>query len=213
MDISGTPWFVAPDVCRVFGLSNVTKALLPLSEDEKGLTPIQTLGGVQRLNTISESGLYKLVMRSEKPEAKAFQEWVTREVLPAIRKDGMYVAGEHGRAGDLRNLDELRGLRIIASTAINANELRELGPLSTTNGQSRGQDFTAYYLTEEQALLIVSISRTEAGKKLRAELIRVFTAWRRGNLAPATPNFGNPAEAARAWALGWAEADQPQRRP
>jgi prophage antirepressor-like protein len=46
------------------------------------------------MRLISESGLYKLVLRSDKPEAKAFQDWVTRTVLPAVRKDGAYVAGE-----------------------------------------------------------------------------------------------------------------------
>ncbi|MDQ7835598.1 MAG: BRO family protein [Humidesulfovibrio sp.] len=48
----------------------------------------------QKVAVISESGLYKLIMRSDKPAAKRFQNWVTREVLPALRKDGMYVMGE-----------------------------------------------------------------------------------------------------------------------
>lgn len=50
--------------------------------------------GYPRMNAVSESGLYRLIMRSDKPEARQFQDWVIREVLPAIRKDGMYVAGE-----------------------------------------------------------------------------------------------------------------------
>ncbi|MGE4480819.1 BRO-N domain-containing protein [Acidocella sp.] len=62
---------------------------------------------MQNMNIISESGLYKLVMRSDNPEARQFQDWVTREVLPAIRKDGMYVKGEEKvRTGELSE-DEL----------------------------------------------------------------------------------------------------------
>lgn len=92
--IDNNPWFVAKDVCSVLGLTHVTKALLLLDDDEKGLTPIHTLGGAQQLLIISESGLYKLIMRSDKPEARAFQDWVTKTVLPAIRKDGAYIMGE-----------------------------------------------------------------------------------------------------------------------
>ncbi|MGF7173554.1 BRO-N domain-containing protein [Azospirillum doebereinerae] len=70
------------------GLRNTTEALRPLTDDEKGFNRIDTRGGMQSLYTITESGLYKLVMRSDKPEARKFQDWVTRDVLPAIRKDG-----------------------------------------------------------------------------------------------------------------------------
>lgn len=91
VEIEGNPWFVAKDVCRVLGIVNTTLALRPLGGDEKGLYPIKTIRGVQSLNAVSESGLYKLVMRSDKPEARRFQDWVTKEVLPAIRKDGGYI--------------------------------------------------------------------------------------------------------------------------
>nr|WP_211248765.1 Bro-N domain-containing protein [Acidocella facilis] len=111
----GNPWFVAADVCRALGIQimpsgepNVTVALRKLGGDERALYPIQGRHHrVMRANFISESGLYKLVMRSDKPEARQFQDWVTREVLPAIRKDGMYVKGEEKvRTGELSE-DEL----------------------------------------------------------------------------------------------------------
>ncbi len=92
VEIDGQPWYLATDVCRVLGLSNPTVAILPLAADEKAKTDLGLSGRLP--NIISESGLYKLVMRSDKQEARQFQDWVTREVLPAIRKDGMYVAGE-----------------------------------------------------------------------------------------------------------------------
>lgn len=94
VELEGTPWFVAKDVCKALGVSNASQAVRHLGSDEKGINQIYTPGGLQHLNCISESGLYKLVMRSDKPQARAFQDWVTRTVLPAIRKDGAYVVGE-----------------------------------------------------------------------------------------------------------------------
>ncbi len=71
----GEPWFVAKDVCDALGLTNVTKALLALDDDEKALNIIQTPGGPQRLNMVNESGLYSLVLKSRKPDAKVFKKW------------------------------------------------------------------------------------------------------------------------------------------
>ena len=98
--LGGDPWFVVADVCRAIdlyvktdGTVNTTNALRCLSKDQYQVidTPSQRGG---KLNILSESGLYRLVMRSDKPEARQFQDWVTREVLPSIRKDGGYIAGE-----------------------------------------------------------------------------------------------------------------------
>jgi anti-repressor protein len=83
--INSEPWFVAKDVCDILELSNVSKALLSLDDDEKGITKVQTLGGEQSLLIVNESGLYNLIFRSNKPEAKKFRKWVTNEVLPSIR--------------------------------------------------------------------------------------------------------------------------------
>lgn len=93
LSIDGEPWFVAKDVCDALGLSNTTEALRNLDEDEKGNISNYELaqnGGRSPL-IVSEPGLYKLIMRSRKPEAKAFQRWVTHEVLPAIRSHGGYL--------------------------------------------------------------------------------------------------------------------------
>ena len=88
--IDGNPWFVAKDVCDCLELDNITRALSGLDADEKGFTISNTLGGDQRMLTINESGLYSLILRSRKPEAKAFKRWITHEVLPSIRKTGGY---------------------------------------------------------------------------------------------------------------------------
>lgn len=90
------PWFIAKDICDVLGLSNVSIALNSLDEDEVAkIDPKNYLGSESRsnqsVNIISESGFYKLVMRSRKPVAKEFQRWVTHDVLPSIRKHGAYM--------------------------------------------------------------------------------------------------------------------------
>jgi prophage antirepressor-like protein len=86
------PLFVAGDVCSVLELGNVSMACAGLDEDEKGITIVDTLGGKQDLLCITESGLYSLVLRSRKVQAKAFKKWITSEVMPSIRKTGGYQA-------------------------------------------------------------------------------------------------------------------------
>lgn len=91
--IGSEPWFVANDVLRVLSISNTKDALHTLDEDEKsGVDIIDPHGRVQQTNCISESGLYSIVLRSRKPEAKAFRRWITHEVIPTIRKTGGYIA-------------------------------------------------------------------------------------------------------------------------
>ena len=86
------PWFVAKDVCNILGYENSRKALADhIDEDEKGVTKCDTPGGTQVMSIINESGLYALIMRSNKPEAKCFRKWVTSEVIPSIRKHGTYM--------------------------------------------------------------------------------------------------------------------------
>ena len=89
-----TPWWVAKDVCDVLELSNPTMALEGLDEDERAKF---RLGRQGEANIINESGLYTLIMRSNKPEARRFRKWVTAEVLPTIRKHGIYTTEEMAR--------------------------------------------------------------------------------------------------------------------
>lgn len=86
---------MAADVCAVLGIAHAASAVRSLYDDERNTVRLMHGNrGNPRSNIISESGLYKLVLRSDKPEARAFQDWVTRHVLPAINRDGMYVKGE-----------------------------------------------------------------------------------------------------------------------
>lgn len=90
--IDDVPWWVAIDICRVLGLSNVSKALERLDEDEKrdDLTISDATNRRQTVLGVNESGLFSLVLSSRKPEAKRFKKWLTAEVIPTIRKTGSY---------------------------------------------------------------------------------------------------------------------------
>jgi prophage antirepressor-like protein len=89
---NGEPWFVATDVAEALGYRNAPDAARNLSEHQKASTQIvrSTSGGNPNVTIINESGLYRLVLRSRKPEAEKFSDWVTGEVLPSIRKTGSY---------------------------------------------------------------------------------------------------------------------------
>ena len=87
----GEPWWVLADVCKVLEISNSRNVSSRLETDEKGVTLVDTLGGTQQMTIINESGLYAVILRSDKPQAKPFRKWVTNEVLPSIRKHGAYM--------------------------------------------------------------------------------------------------------------------------
>lgn len=86
--VDGEPWFITADALALLDLGR--SSTTALDDDEKGVHSMDTLGGKQSAAVISESGLYSLILRSRKDEAKAIKRWITREVLPAIRKTGTY---------------------------------------------------------------------------------------------------------------------------
>lgn len=91
-DEAGEPWFVLKDCMSILDLGNPTETVKMFDDDEFGTTEvIDSIGRRQQAYIISEPGLYRLVMRSRKPEAKEFQRWVTHKVLPQIRKTGGYI--------------------------------------------------------------------------------------------------------------------------
>ena len=87
----GEPWFVLKDVCNVLGISKYRDTAERLDADERASVRVDTLGGKQEMTCINESGLYNVILRSDKPEAKPFRKWITAEVLPAIRQTGAYM--------------------------------------------------------------------------------------------------------------------------
>lgn len=95
MNINGEPWFVLKDVCDALGLSTPARVAERLDSDEVSQAHlIDSVGRSQEMTIISESGLYNVILRSDKPEAKPFRKWVTAVVLPSIRKNGGYIAGQ-----------------------------------------------------------------------------------------------------------------------
>ena len=102
--IDGKPWFVGTDLCRALELENVTKALYTLADDEKQIIELNTLTsskgirkqrGNPNVNIVNESGLYRLIFASRKPEAEKFRHWVFHEVLPSIRETGSYSVAQY----------------------------------------------------------------------------------------------------------------------
>ena len=128
-DENGDPWFVGKDVCDILEISNPSDALKRLDDDERARF---NLGRQGETNIINEAGLYTLVLDSRKPEAREFKRWVTHEVLPSIRKHGIYATGttidqiladpEFG-IRLLTDLKEERAKRIEAE-----NQIKELEP-------------------------------------------------------------------------------------
>jgi prophage antirepressor-like protein len=96
VEIDGQIWWVAKDICKILGLDNVSKALIELDQDEKrdvsgkDITESNVGNNISKLKLINEPGLYRLIFKSIKPEAKKFQKWVYHEVIPQIRKTGAY---------------------------------------------------------------------------------------------------------------------------
>lgn len=113
--IEGEPWFLAKDVCECLGLSNTTVATSKLDEDE--VTKLNLGGQSGEVNLVNESGIYNLVLGSRKPEAKAFKRWITHDVIPSIRKRGVYATPEA--------VSEMSAEELMAKAIIAANETIE----------------------------------------------------------------------------------------
>lgn len=95
LQINGEPYFVGRDVAEILGYSNSRKALADyVAEEDKGVTKCDILGGTQEMTVINESGLYSLILSSNLPTARRFKRWVTSEVLPTIRRHGVYAVDE-----------------------------------------------------------------------------------------------------------------------
>lgn len=153
----GQPWFVAKDVCAALDIQ--ATAASRLDEDEKGLRLTQTPGGNQQVLCVTEPGFYRLVLRSRKPEAKAFQRWVTHEVLPALRRDGAYVAAS---ATDDEDILIARALKAVDRRLREANA--ENDRLKAENRELRGKA-SLYDAWVDDADGLISVTR--AGKLLK----------------------------------------------
>lgn len=138
VEISKEPWFVAADVCDALEIGNASLAVNGradrpndgLDEDEKGVATVNTLRGEQEMLIVSESGLYSLIFKSRKREARTFRRWVTHDVLPSIRKTGRYEAPKREKFQIPQTLPQ--ALRALADALEENDELRtEVGRLRT----------------------------------------------------------------------------------
>ena len=190
VDPDGNPWWVAKDVCEVLEHSNHKMAVQGLDDDEvRKVYLTDALGRQQENLTISESGLYTLIIRSNKPEAKRFRKWVTSEVLPSIRKTGGYQtettgAAEEPQGAGTRTITTERYCQLLeaelaylrggvpreepAAAAVDQVSLEDLAVLS-----GRPADFLAAAKMRRQGRSIREISE---GLRIDRALVRQWVA-------------------------------------
>lgn len=134
--INNNPYFIAVEVCKLLDLSNPTKSLNGLDEDEKLTYPIVRAGQQRVVNLVNESGFYHLIFLSRKPQAAAIRKWVTSEVLPALRRTGRYEvlpakrSLRHPRRGEPITADILHLLWLIGESLHQGDQIEiavELG--------------------------------------------------------------------------------------
>ena len=131
VEINNEPWFVLKDVCAVLDLGSAHKVSERLDEDERNQIPLtDSLGRKQETTIINESGLYNVILRSDKPEAKPFRKWVTSEVLPSIRKTGSYALPKDYPAAlrALADAEEAK-LRLLAENQQQAQVIADFEPI------------------------------------------------------------------------------------
>ena len=130
-----SPWWVLKDVCAVLSISEYRDAAERLDADEREPVRVDTPGGPQEMICVNESGLYNLIIRSDKPEAKKFKRWITHEVLPTIRKHGLYATDELLDNPDflIKALQELKKTRarnteLATTISIQKQQIAEMEP-------------------------------------------------------------------------------------
>lgn len=160
----GEPWFVATDIAKALGYGHTPHMTRRLDLDEKGVRSVDTPGGKQSLTVISEAGLYGAVLGSKIPEAKAFKRWVTHEVLPAIRRDGGYMAAKPDETPE-----EImaRALRIADETMRRQKERIE--SLSSANAEMRPKALFADAVAASESTCLVG----ELAKMLRQNGVEI----------------------------------------
>lgn len=145
IEIDDMPYFVGKDVAEILGYTNPLKAIRDHVDDEdKGVNEMDTPGGKQKLTIINESGVYALIFGSKLPKAKEFKHWVTSEVLPSIRKTGMYAAADIQIQQDLAKAELLNAqykvLKLLAENPHLQNVYPVADEMETEKTTARKQD-------------------------------------------------------------------------
>ncbi|EPR43120.1 prophage antirepressor [Desulfovibrio sp. X2] len=177
-DDAGNPWFVAKDVCNVLDLGNPSQAVSDLEDDEKNTISIADGNrGNPNMLIISESGLYSLVFRSRKPEARRFRKWVTAEVLPELRKTGSYQAGSGPASASLEDLHEL-----VATWAMLAELPRQalLTQIYAQFGLTREEPPAGAVLDAARYVLARNADLLRKGRSVGLKAVRQYEAFTKG---------------------------------
>lgn len=168
MELGGDPWFVLRDVCEVLSLSTPAKVAERLDMDEVSQAHItDSMGRPQETTIINESGLYNVILRSDKPEAKPFRKWVTAAVLPSIRKNGGYIAGQE----ELSPQELMAKALLVAQKTIADREAR----ISNLEAQKQSMQPKADYFDELVARNMLTNFR-ETAKELKLKE-KDFIGW------------------------------------
>lgn len=173
---NGEPMFCLPDLCRVLELTP-SKVAQRLSEDVLSKYPLETAGGVQQTNFVNEDGLYDAILDSRKPEARKFRRWVTSEVLPTIRKHGVYatpqtidsiIADPANGIKLLQALQEEREAKQLAQSQV-AERDRTIGKLQPLAdfAQTAFTSDTLVSISQAAKILRLPFGRNTLFKKLR----------------------------------------------
>ena len=171
----GEPWFVGNEVARILGYSQAAKAVREhVKDSHKGVSEMDTPGGRQKIIIIDEAGLYSLVMRSKLPQAEEFQEWVTAEVLPAIRKTGGYIAGSE----KMSDAELMAKAVLVAQATIKERDARIKELESDTQRMKPKEIFADAVSASDQTILIGDLAKLikqnghDIGRKRMFEWLR-----------------------------------------
>lgn len=175
-DEQGEPWFVAKDVCDILDITNNRDAVSSLDEDEKNTVAISdgTAGNPYK-TIVSEAGLYSLIMRSRKPDAKRFKRWVTHEVLPSIRRHGAYATDD---VIDKVLGDPDFGIRLL--TELRDERSRRRDAERTIDAQRPKVLFAESVETSDSSILVGELARDLRQNGVDIGQNRLF-GWLRGN--------------------------------
>ncbi|MBO9332912.1 hypothetical protein GHR37_27600 [Achromobacter xylosoxidans] len=156
----GEPWFVATDVCAALDYKNTSKAVADhLDPDERSNEQLDRSRMGSKAVIINESGLYALVLRSRKPEARKFAKWVTSEVLPQIRKTGAYLPKEFAvNPGDVLTKEQQDALRQLVKTTADRLPKAKQGPASIKMWSKLKAHFGVAYREIPQAEFTEAVS-------------------------------------------------------
>jgi prophage antirepressor-like protein len=116
--------FIAADVAAALEYASAKDMVRAVDDEDQGWAEVPTLGGIQRMRVINESGIYSATFRSRKPSAKAFRRWVTAEVLPTIRRTGSYTAPPAVMPGQVERLQLSRMIAVISGELLRAKPER-----------------------------------------------------------------------------------------